>query len=41
MHYLIYGGMACLLHGHIHTTQDVDVFVGEEAANIQRALDAL
>ena len=39
--YLIYGGMACLLHGHVRTTQDVDVFIGEDPVNIQRALDAL
>ena len=41
VHYLIYGGMACLLYGHIRATQDVDIFVGEDLANIRRALDAL
>jgi len=39
--YLVYGGMACLLHGHIRATQDMDIFVGDDAANIQRALNAL
>lgn len=39
--YIIYDGMACLLHGFERTTKDIDVFVGEEPENIQRALDVL
>ncbi|MBN1269865.1 MAG: hypothetical protein JXB04_09770 [Kiritimatiellae bacterium] len=39
--YLIYGGMACNLHGHERTTRDVDVFVQPTLENMKAALAAL
>ena len=39
--YVIYGGMACLIHGFERTTKDIDVCIGEDPENIRRALDAL
>lgn len=39
--YLVYGGLACLLHGHERMTRDADIYVGPSRDNIARALDAL
>jgi hypothetical protein len=39
--YVIYGGMACLLHGFERMTKDIDVFVGEDRGNIANALKTL
>lgn len=39
--YVIYGGMACLLHGFERMTKDIDVFVGEDPDNIAAALKTL
>ena len=39
--YLVYGGLACLLHGHERMTRDADIYLGESRDNIARALDAL
>lgn len=41
VHYLIYGGLACLLHGHERMTRDADIYVGPDRDNIRRALMAL
>ena len=41
VHYLIYGGLACLLHGHERMTRDADIYVGPDRDNIRRALTAL
>ena len=35
--YLVYGGMACVLHGHVRTTLDMDVCLGTDAENIRKA----
>lgn len=39
--YIIYGGLACLLHGHERMTRDADIYVGPDRENIRRALVAL
>jgi len=39
--YLVYGGLACLLHGHERMTRDADLFVGPDRENIKRTLEAL
>lgn len=39
--YMIYGGLACLLHGHERMTRDADIYVGPDRENIQRALASL
>ena len=39
--YLVYGGLACLLHGHERMTRDADLYVGPDRENIKRVLDAL
>lgn len=39
--YLIYGGLACLLHGHERMTRDADLYVGPDRENIRGALEAL
>lgn len=39
--YVIYGGLACLLHGHERMTRDADLYVGPDRGNIRRVLDAL
>jgi len=39
--YFIVGGHACILHGHVRTTEDVDVLVEDSAENLQRVIDGL
>ena len=39
--YLVYGGLACLLHGHERMTRDADLYVGPDRENIRRVLAAL
>ena len=39
--YLVYGGLACIIHGHTRTTMDADICVGEDRDNITRALAVL
>ena len=39
--YMVYGGLACLLHGHERMTRDADLYVGPDRENIRRALAAL
>ena len=39
--YLVYGGFACILHGRIRTTCDVDIFLGDDRSNIEKALQVL
>ncbi len=41
VNYLVYGGLACLLHGHERMTRDADLFVGPDRDNIARTLAAL
>jgi hypothetical protein len=39
--YAVVGGVACVLHGHVRTTDDVDVFVDPNEDNIARLLSVL
>lgn len=39
--YLVVGGVAVVLHGHLRFTADIDLVVGFEAGNARAALDAL
>jgi hypothetical protein len=38
---MVYGGLACLLHGHERMTRDADLYVGPDRENIRRALASL
>lgn len=40
-HYVICGGYACIIHGNLRATQDVDLLVEENDANFRKVLDAL
>lgn len=39
--YVLVGARACILHGLVRSTQDVDLLVETSAENLQRAIDAL
>jgi hypothetical protein len=39
--YLVVGGHACILHGYIRATEDVDILVEDSAENFQRVIGAL
>jgi hypothetical protein len=39
--YLIVGGHACILHGHVRTTEDVDILVEDAIENFQRVIAGL
>lgn len=39
--YLVVGGHACILHGLVRTTEDVDILVEESRDNYQRIIAAL
>ena len=39
--YLVVGGVAVVLHGHLRTTADLDLVVSLEAENARRAIDAV
>ena len=41
VHYLICGGYACILHGNLRMTQDVDLLVEESRENYRRLIAAL
>lgn len=40
-HYLIVGGQACILHGLVRTTEDVDILIRDDEDNFRRVIDAL
>lgn len=40
-HYVICGGYACILHGNLRATQDVDVLIEDNSENFRKVLDAL
>ena len=40
-HYLVAGGHACILHGLVRTTEDVDILVEESEDNYGRVIAAL
>jgi predicted nucleotidyltransferase len=39
--YLVIGGIACILHGHIRATTDVDILIDPTLDNAARVLDGL
>jgi predicted nucleotidyltransferase len=39
--YLVIGGVACILHGYAHGTEDVDILIERTEANAERVLTAL
>jgi predicted nucleotidyltransferase len=39
--YLIIGGIACILHGHVRATTDMDILIGRTRENAVRVLEAL
>ena len=39
--YLVIGGIACILHGHVHATKDVDILIDPTLQNAERILEAL
>ena len=39
--YLVIGGVACILHGHVRATTDVDILIGRTTENAERVLAAL
>jgi len=39
--YLVIGGVACILHGHLRATTDVDILIERTAENARAVLDAL
>jgi predicted nucleotidyltransferase len=40
-HYLVIGGIACILHGHVRATTDVDILIERTVENAARVLEAL
>lgn len=40
-HYLVCGAQACILHGLVRTTEDVDILIQATEENCQRVIDAL
>ena len=39
--YLVIGGMACILRGHVRATMDIDILIQRSRANAERVLAAL
>jgi len=39
--YLVIGGVACILHGYVRATTDVDILIERSVDNARRTLDAL
>ena len=39
--YLVIGGLACILHGYVRATTDVDILIEPSLENARRVLDAL
>ncbi len=39
--YLIIGGIACILHGHVRATTDMDILIARTRENAERVLEAL
>jgi len=40
-HYLVIGGVACILHGHVRATKDVDILIERTLENAGRVLEGL
>jgi predicted nucleotidyltransferase len=41
VHYLVIGGVACVLHGYVRATTDVSILIERTPDNAQRTLEAL
>lgn len=39
--YLVMGGIACILHGHVRATTDLDILIERTEENARRVLEAL
>jgi predicted nucleotidyltransferase len=39
--YLVIGGVACILHGHVRATRDIDILIARDVENAARVLKAL
>ena len=39
--YMVAGGYACILHGLVRTTEDVDILIAESPENYRRVIAAL
>jgi hypothetical protein len=39
--YLVMGGVACILHGHIRATTDLDILIERKRQNVEKVLEAL
>jgi len=39
--YLVIGGVACILHGHVRATKDVDILIEQTLENAERVLQGL
>ncbi len=39
--YLVIGGVACILHGHVRATTDIDILIERTEENASRILEAL
>lgn len=40
-HYLVIGGVACILHGYVRATTDIDILIERKLENARVILDAL
>ena len=40
-HYLVIGGVACILHGYVRATKDVDILIERTLDNARRVLEGL
>ena len=40
-HYLVIGGIACVLHGYVRATTDLDILIERTKDNAERVLEAL
>ncbi len=41
VHYLVIGGVACILHGYVRATTDVDILIERTLPNVRNVLKAL
>ena len=39
--FAVVGGVACVLHGHVRATEDVDILIDSDAGNVARLLNVL
>ena len=39
--FAVVGGVACVLHGHVRATEDIDILIDADPANVERLLTVL